>query len=104
MPGTPHMTELTPTWDLGPPFDPPDIVKLMVQWFFENFEDPGECMPWDEGAYMFVWGGPFNAREELEDVFGDVVNDEALGKAVAKIEERGWEWAPHSSRMQPETE
>lgn len=28
------------SWDMGPPSAPPDIVKLMVQWFLQNFEDP----------------------------------------------------------------
>jgi hypothetical protein len=85
-------TESYPTadsWDMGPPSAPPDIVELMVQWFLQNFEDPVQNMPWDEGEYVFVWGGPFYTREVLEDVFGAVVTPQAIEQAVAKIEEDG---------------
>ena len=96
------MSEL-PSWDMGPLAAPPDIVDLMVQWFFRNFEDPVEYTPWDEGEYVFIWGGPFYAREELEDVFGAVVTPQALERAVNKIEEDGGtEWAPSNNRMRPE--
>jgi hypothetical protein len=93
------------SWDMGPPSNPPDIVDLMVQWFFRNFEDPAERTPWDEGEYVFIWGGPFYAHEELEDAFGSAVTPQAIKEAVAKIEEDGGpQWAPSHSRMRPETE
>jgi hypothetical protein len=92
-------------WDIGPLSNPPDIVDLMVRWFFRNFEDPAERTPWDEGEYVFIWGGSFYAREELEDAFRTVVTPQALEIAVAKIEEDGGtQWAPNSSRMRLETE
>jgi hypothetical protein len=92
-------------WDMGPPSTPPDIVELMVQWFFRNFEDPVQNTPWDEGEYVFIWGGPFYAHDELEDAFGAAVTPQAIEEAVAKIEEDGGpQWAPSHSRMWPETE
>jgi hypothetical protein len=91
------------TWGMGPPSAPPDIVDVMVQWFFRNFEDPVQNMPWDEGDYVFIWGGPFYAREELEDVFGAVATPQAIKQAVDKIEEDGGpQWAPSNNRMRPE--
>lgn len=101
MPSTPHICEPTVEWE--PPSEPPDIVDLMVQWFFGNFEDPAQNTSWDEGEYIFIWGEPFYACEEL-DAFGAAVTPQALEKAVAKMEEDGWEWAPSDSRMRPETE
>jgi hypothetical protein len=93
------------TWDMGPPSNPPDIVELMVQWFFRNFEDPAQNTPWDEGEYVFIWGGPFYARDELEYAFGTTVTPQAFEEAAAKIEEEGGpQWAPNIRRMRPEIE
>jgi hypothetical protein len=63
---------------MEPPSTPPDIVELMVLWFFQNFEDPAHNTPWDEGECVFIWGGPFDARAELEDAFGTTVTPRSL--------------------------
>jgi hypothetical protein len=89
--------------DMGPPSAPPNIVELMVQWFFQNFEDPAQSTPWDEGEYVYIWGGPYYADEVLENVFDAVVTPQALEQAVSKTEEDGGpEWAPSSNRMRPD--
>ena len=108
------------SYDMGPPSIPPDIsnlqfdeiVESMVSWFFTNFEDPAEHTPYEsaEGGYQFIWGGPCDAREELEDAFGvalekllgEQMQQRAIKAAVDRIEEDGWEWAPSESRMRPE--
>jgi hypothetical protein len=100
----------TVSWDMGPPSSPPDISKMkcaiavdaMVEWFFSNFEDPAERTPWDEGKYVYIWGGPYDAREELYAAFGAAASERAIDAAVDRIEEDGFEWAPSGSRMQPE--
>jgi len=93
------------TWEMGPPSDTPNIVELMVKWFFENFEDPAHRTPCDEGEYVWIWGGPYDAREELERAFGALVRSHAMEQAVAEIEaDGGLEWAPAVNRMQPEAE
>jgi hypothetical protein len=59
--------------DMGPPSEPPNlgriaheaIVDAMVEWFFNNFEDPVHHTPYD-GGYVWIWGGPYDARDELE--------------------------------------
>ena len=109
-------------YDMGAPSTPPDISKMrfdevveaMVEWFFHNFEDPAENTPFEsaEGGYQWIWGGPCDATEELEDAFGKSLEDtfgetmhtRALKAAVDRIEEDNWEWAPSSSRMQEERE
>jgi hypothetical protein len=72
----------------------------MVEWFLTNFEDPAERTPWDEGEYVFIWGGPYYARDELESAFGNVATERAIAAAVDHIEEDGIMWVPSRSRMQ----
>jgi hypothetical protein len=96
--------------DMGPPSPCPDIrgmkhtaaVEAMVEWFLINFEDPAERTPWDEGEYVFIWGGPCYARDELENVFGNVASERTIAAAVDRIEEEGDLWVPSGLRMQPE--
>jgi hypothetical protein len=103
------MTDNDLTWDMGPPSPIPDIRKMqhaaaieaMVEWFFTNFEDPVHRTPWD-GGYVFIWGGPHYAQDELERAFGRVASERAIATAVDRIEEDGFEWVPSGSRMQPE--
>jgi hypothetical protein len=104
--------DLIVDWDMGPPSDPPDIRGLgdgaaaeeMTAWFLTNFENPVHETPWD-GEYVYIWGGPYDAREELEDAFGEQATEPAIEAAVNQIEKEDggpWEWAPAASRMQPE--
>jgi hypothetical protein len=102
--------DLIVDWDMGLTTDPPDIRGLddddaatsMVDWFFANFEDPAHETPWD-GEYVYIWGGPYEAREELEEAFGAFATESMLEAAAEEIEKHGlFEWAPAASRMQPE--
>ena len=106
------MTDNNFAWTLGPPSPCPDIremnhddvVEAMVRWFFANFEDPVENTPWNDGEYVFICGGPYDARDELEDAFGQVASDRAIAAAIDRIEEEGDMWVPSGSRMLPEPE
>ena len=106
---------MTAPWDdpgLKPPSPLPDIrglghdaqVDAIVGWFFDNFEDPVEQMPWDEGEFVFIWGGPYDADEEVSEAFADVADRTAIAAAVARIADDGWQWAPNSSRIKDEPE
>ena len=59
----------------------------MLNWFHSNYENPVEHTPFEsrEGGYIYIWGGPFNAREELEDVFSDHVPKEALDDLISEF-------------------
>jgi hypothetical protein len=100
--------DLIESWDMGPPYDPPDIkgkdeataIELMTEWFRDNFEDPAHQTPWVEGEYWYIWGGPHRVREELEDAFGDVASAELIEAAASEFEDM--EWAPAGCRMQPD--
>jgi hypothetical protein len=41
--------------------------EYMRYWFHRNFEDPAEETPYNtrEGGYLYIWGGPYNAHDEL---------------------------------------
>ena len=108
--------DLMPSYDMGPPSEPPDLTgkraaecaELMIEWFRDNFEDPSESTPRDDGDWVYIWGGPYDAREELKDAFADQLGrfgsdtaDTLIAAASHKLD--GWEWAPSESRMQPET-
>ena len=71
----------------------------MVAWFRARYEDPAENAPYDDG-YVYLCGGPYDAREELSDNFpaepglsGDEW-EEIIDAVVGEIEEDGSsEWA-----------
>lgn len=98
-------------WDepqLEPWSVPPDVVDMGVievaeaikEWFLENFEDPVGEMPRVDDEFVFVWGGPYSAREVIDSVFADVVPDQPIDHAVEMIERDGIvDWAPHVRRF-----
>ena len=71
-------------------------LEAMRDWFFENFEDPAIRTPYDsrEGGYIWIWGGPHDALEELEAKFGDVVTSDVIDVLSNEINEDGCQWAP----------
>jgi hypothetical protein len=85
---------LTPRPDLTNATDE-DAAEHMVKWFFENFEDAAERTPYEsaEGGYQYIWGGPYDARETLEEWFPNAP-DTARTTAIDKIEEDGDDWVP----------
>lgn len=71
-------------------------LDVMRAWFFQNFEDPAERTPYEsaEGGYIWIWGGPYEAREELEAEFGGVVPDEVIEALSEELDAVCWQWAP----------
>lgn len=71
-------------------------LDAMRTWFLRNFEDPAERTPYvsAEGGYIWIWGGPYEAREQLEDEFGGVVPDDVIEELSEELEAICWEWAP----------
>jgi hypothetical protein len=57
------------------------------------FENPAEHTPHEssEGGYLYIWGGPYEARDELFAEFGDYVPEDV----IEEIESGGTvDWAP----------
>ena len=99
----PH--ELLENIDFGLQYEPPDHderqarIDTLVEWFFERFEDPAHRLPYEsaEGGYQWIYGGPYDAREQLAENFPDEAED-VVEAAVDQIESDGLtEWAPVAS-------
>ncbi|MCW3797375.1 hypothetical protein OMW55_06090 [Sphingomonas sp. BN140010] len=77
---------------------PPDEQReYMLSWFRGMFEDPANETPYQssEGGYLYIWGGPYDAREEIEGQFHDVVSQETMEDVIDELERSGiTEWAP----------
>ena len=60
-------------------------LEVMREWFYENYEDPANSCPYEsrEGGYAYIYGGPYDANQELQDMFDPYVKFdyiEELGK------------------------
>lgn len=71
-------------------------IGVMEEWFHRNFEDPAERTPYEsrEGGYIWIWGGPYDAEEELGARFGGVVPDDLIEELARALTKECWEWAP----------
>ncbi|NEI70976.1 hypothetical protein GR212_15455 [Rhizobium lusitanum] len=70
-------------------------VDLMIDWFLQNFEEPGNQLPYDpeEGTYDFTQqGGPFDAKEQLEEIFAEKVPSEEIDQAASALDRRSFDW------------
>ena len=65
-------------------------------WFRSRYEDPAERTPYEsaEGGYIWIWGGPYSADEEVRGRFEGVVPDEVLAEIVEDLEHECFNWAP----------
>ena len=74
----------------------------LKQWFLENYEDPAENTPYvGEVGYQWIWGGPYDAREEIVTHFTDVPRD-IVEEVVTELQRDVVEWAPNSNRIYDE--
>lgn len=79
---------------------PPDEQRaVMEEWFRARFEDPAERMPYDsgEGGYIWIWGGPYDAGDELFGEFGEYVPTEVIERLVSDLNDESFLWAPVAS-------
>lgn len=72
-------------------------IDAMVQWFHENYEDPAIRTPYEsaEGGYQWIWGGPYDAYDEIGDRFSDVAEEDLIEAAASEVTQDGlFDWAP----------
>lgn len=74
-----------------------DQVPYLIFWFSQLFWDPAQEMPYNgrEGGYIYPYGGPYNANDELREEFEHLVAEESIQEAIKEIESDGtFDWAP----------
>ena len=67
--------------------------EMMRSWFFENYEDPVHRTPYEsrEGGYIYIWGGPYNAYDELS-IFSGYVPDDVIEELAHDLSMDCPEW------------
>lgn len=72
------------------------LIAKMRKWFYQHFEDPAENTPYmtSEGGYIWVHGGPYDAREELQAAFGHEVSEDLIHGLAGELTQQCLEWAP----------
>jgi hypothetical protein len=80
-----------------------DAVDVIKDWFLQNFEDPVHNTPYEsaKGGYLYIWGGPYEARDILETFF-DEGPEELVEAAIAELEHESSVWVPSLGRLQPQ--
>jgi hypothetical protein len=81
----------------------------MRHWFHRNFEDPSNETPRDDGEFIYIWGGPYNAHEQLFDEFSSLVPEDRIQEVADEIVNQDgiYDWAPgpdHPSAREREEE
>lgn len=71
-------------------------INAMRAWFYKNFENPVARTPYEtrEGGYQWIWGGPYDASEELHEEFNDLVPHDLIDELVKELNDESWQWGP----------
>ena len=81
---------------------PADQRRNLKAWYLAMFEDPQNQTPYapkdseSNSNYVYPWGGPYDARDELFDHFSGTVPDALLIDIAEELEDKIGilEWAP----------
>jgi hypothetical protein len=71
-----------------------DQLALMRHWFDGRYDPPDE-LPYDssEGGFQWIWGGPYDARDVIENEFGGIASDDAIEELVSELRDINYEWS-----------
>ena len=75
-------------------------VDYITNWFSGLYEDPANETPYNgqEGGYQYIWGGPYDAEEEIREEFEGVASENAIQAAIDEVQSDGiYEWAPSTN-------
>jgi hypothetical protein len=75
-------------------------LQYMEAWFREYYEDPADGLDPDDGEFVYPWGGPYDAFDELAGEFGDLVPEERIQELANNLESECVEWAPTPQKQQ----
>jgi len=65
----------------------------MRNWFFERYENPVEHCPYDEGEYIYIYGGPYYASDEIHSEFDGVFPEKAVEEVIENLNLECNEWS-----------
>lgn len=70
-------------------------ITAMRRWFLDNYEDPANQTPYEsaEGGYIWVYGGPYDALEELSSEFGHDVPEGVIEELAQELSDIMPDWA-----------
>jgi hypothetical protein len=76
----------------------------MKAWFYENYEDPNDCLPYDsaEGGFQYIYGGPYDAQEELDGEFGGLIADDLIEELASDLSQVSYEWSGNPNLYPPD--
>lgn len=75
--------------------------EVMIEWFHANYEDPAQRTPYEsaEGGYQWIWGGPYDAEEEIRETFERIAPKALIAEVLEEVQSDGmYEWAPTPRR------
>lgn len=69
--------------------------KIMKDWFFSKYENPVEECPYDgrEGGYQYIYGGPYEADEVLNNEYSGIFPDDVINELVEELNDECFEWS-----------
>lgn len=69
-------------------------IEVMKAWFLSNYESPSDSLPRDEGEYIYIWGGPYYAQQEIYTEFHDLgISEEIIDELVQELNDMAYEWS-----------
>ena len=79
-------------------FDREGASEEMKEWFYSNYEDPVNSLPYisAEGGYQWINGGPETPQGALGSTFSDEFPEKLIEEVAQNIiDESGiWDWSP----------
>lgn len=85
--------------------DPENSVVHLLNWFYENFEDPAEAMPVgnEDLRRVGMSRGPYSPSFVFTRYFDSSAFEDLIHQAISRIARRGEvDWMPHTDRIQQE--
>jgi hypothetical protein len=69
-------------------------VEIMSHWFEAHYDDPN-VLPYDssEGGFQWIWGGPYDAGQQLRQEFDAFASDDAIAKLSSDLSDASSEWS-----------
>lgn len=68
-------------------------IEVMQYWFRNKFENPVESCPVERGEFIYIYGGPYYASDELENEFGNIIPSKIISELVGELELEAIEWS-----------